>query len=291
MLATATSSVGFGDWSLDPPLVLCVDLAFLYWLGARRTVTPLRKRAAQRWRDISFYAALLVLVLALSSPLDALSEQLFWAHMLQHVLVMLLAAPLIVLARPWIRLWRSLPLSTRRWLARGLSQGRRTAPLRSACALLGRPDTSFVVFSVVLLGWHLPRMFNATLTSSALHGLEHSLFFASAVLFFKQVIPSPPLHLSLAPALRVLYAIGAMIVSWALAVVLALAPHALYAHYAHEATRPGGISALADQQLAAGIMWVPGSITFLIVVFVYVHRWLAPSEPAGNRAVRLIGGH
>ncbi len=134
-------------------------------------------------------------------------------------------------------------------------------------------------------------MFNATLSSGALHGLEHSLFFAAAVLFFKQVIPSPPLHLSLAPPLRVLYAIGAMIVSWVLAVVLALAPHPLYAHYAHESSRLGGISALADQQLAAGIMWVPGSITFLIVVFVYVHRWLMPSEPAGNRAVRLIGEH
>ena len=291
MLAAAAAGVGFGDWSLDPPLVLCVDLAILYWLGSRRTVTPLRKRAAQRWRDVAFYGALLVLVLALSSPLDALSGQLFWAHMLQHVLLMLVAAPLIVLSHPWIRLWRSLPLTSRRWLARGLSHGRRTAPLRALGTFMGRPIASFVAFSVVLLGWHLPAMFNATLSSSALHGLEHSLFFGTSVLFFKQVIPSPPLRLSLAPPLRVLYAIGAMIVSWVLAVVLALSPHALYAHYAHESARPGGISALADQQLAAGIMWVPGSITFLIVVFVYVHRWLTPSEPSPNRAVRLVGEH
>ncbi|MBA3807336.1 MAG: cytochrome c oxidase assembly protein [Solirubrobacterales bacterium] len=291
MLATATSGVGFGNWSLDPPLVLCADLAVLYWLGSRRTVTPQRKRHAQRWRDTAFYGALIVLVLALSSPLDALSEQLFWAHMLQHVLVMLVAAPLLVLSRPWIRLWRSLPLAARRWLGRGLSHGRRTAPLRTLSAFVARPGASLALFSIVLLGWHLPSMFDATLSSGVMHGLEHALFFSTAVLFFKQVIPSPPLHLSLAAPQRVIYAIAAMIVSWVLAVVLALSPHALYAHYAHEASRPGGISALADQQLAAGIMWVPGSITFLIVVFVYVHRWLAPTEPGSTRSPRLASEH
>ena len=287
----AAAGTGLGDWSLNPPLVLCAVLAALYWIGARRTVTPERKRRAQRWRDACFYGALAVLVVALSSPLDGLSEQLFWAHMIQHVLLLLLAAPLIVISAPWIRLWRCLPLHTRRWLARGLSHGRRTAPLRAAARFFGRPAPSFVAFSLVLLGWHIPAMFDATLRSSALHALEHTLFFGAAVMFFKQVIPSAPLRTTLAPPWRVAYAIGAMIVSWVLAVVLALEPHAIYPHYAHELTRPGGISALADQQLAAGIMWVPGSVTLLIVVFVYVHRWLTPSEPGNTRAARLASEH
>ena len=88
-----------------------------------------------------------------------------------------------------------------------------------------------------------------------------------------------------------LYVVGAMIVSWVLAVVLALAPHPLYGFYASQASRPGGISAIADQQLAAGIMWVPGSITFVIVIFVYVHRWLMPPELATGQARRLASGH
>jgi putative membrane protein len=288
---TAAARVGLADWSLNPPLVLCTLLAVLYWFGSHRTVTPVLKRNALRWRSASFYAALIVLVFALSSPLDALSDELFWAHMVQHVLLMLVAAPLIVLASPWIRLWRCLPLETRRWLARGLSQGRRTAPLRAISRYIGRPTQSFVMFSLVLLVWHIPSLFDATLRSEAVHVVEHSLFFLTAVLFFKQVIPSPPLRISLTPPLRVVYAIGAMIVGWLLAVVLALAPHPLYAHYAHEAARPGGISALADQQLAAGIMWVPGSVTFLIVVFVYVHRWLMPSEPGSTPARRLASEH
>jgi cytochrome c oxidase assembly factor CtaG len=292
-LATATTTPGFWDWSIDPPLVLSVDLAILYWIGARRTVTPARKRAAQRWRDASFYAGLLVLAIALASPIEPLSAQLFWVHMIQHVLLLVVAAPLIVLARPWIRLWRCLPLDARRRLARDLSHGRRTAPLRALSRALGSPVASFVAFSVVLLAWHVPALFDATLRSGTLHALEHTLFFVTAIMFFKQVIPSPPLRTVLGAPERVVYAIGGMIVSWALAVVLALAPDPLYSYYAHLPSRPGGISALADQQLAAGVMWVPGSVTFLIVVFVYVHRWLAPPPPApvSTPAPRLASGH
>ncbi len=166
----------------------------------------------------------------------------------------------------------------------------RTAPLRRLVSILGRPASSFALFALVLLGWHIPALFDATLSSEALHALEHTLFFCTATMFWKQVIASPPLHARLSPPERVGYVIGAMIVSWVLAVILALAPHALYSHYAHEASRPGGITALADQQIAAGIMWVPGSITFVIVIFAYVHRWLAPGSLPGSGS-RLAGEH
>jgi putative membrane protein len=291
MLVGATVAPGFWDWSFDPPLVLVIALAILYWLGDRRTITPARTKHEHRWQSASFYAGLTVLAIALSSPLEILSEQLFWAHMVQHVLLLVVAAPLIVLARPWVRLWRSLPLDLRRWLARNLSQGARTRWLRSASRLLGSPPASFVAFSVVLLVWHIPTLFDATLRSSPLHALEHTLFFVTAVMFWKQVIHSPPLHARLSSVQRVAYLVGAMIVSWILAVILALAPDPLYSFYAHEAGRPGGISALTDQQIAAGIMWVPGSITFVIVIFVYVHRWLAPAPPVPTGPARLASGH
>jgi putative membrane protein len=232
-----------------------------------------------------------ILAIALASPIEVLSEQLFWVHMVQHVLLLVVAAPLMVLAQPWIRLWRCLPLDARRWLAHHLSHGRRTAPLRALTHALGTPLAGFLLFSAVLLSWHIPVLFDATLSNGFLHALEHTLFFATALMFFKQVIASPPLHTTLAASQRVVFAIGGMIVSWVLAVVLALAPHPLYAHYAQQASRPGGISALADQQLAAGIMWVPGSITFLLVVFVYVHRWLMPPSPGSARTGRLASEH
>jgi len=283
------AAVSAWSWSLDPALALIVLSAWLYWLGDRRTATAPHERAAARTRSACFYAALAVLVVALDSPLEQLTRQLFWAHMVQHVLLLMVAAPLIVLARPWVRLWRCLPLGTRRSLGRTLSSGAATGPLRGAARGLGRPALSFVLFAGTLLAWHVPALFDATLHSEALHVLEHGMFLGTALLFWKQVITSPPLHIALPAALRVVYVIGAMIVSWVLAIVLALAPHPLYESYAHQASRPGGISALADQQLAAGIMWVPGSITFVIVVFVYVHRWLSP--PAAARGTRLAGEH
>jgi putative membrane protein len=282
-LATAASL----SWSFGLPGIFLIDAAALYWMGNRRTLTPQRLRVQQRWRSASFYTGLIVLAIAVCSPLDALSERLFWAHMLQHVLLLVVAPPLIVYAQPWVRLWRSLPVEWRRSLARGLSQGRRTAPLRALCRALGRPAVSFLLFSCVLLVWHVPAMFDATLHSPLLHALEHVLFFWTALLFWKQVIPSPPLRAPLAAPERALYTVGAMVVSWVLAVVLALEPHALYDPYVHEATRPGGISALADQQIAAGIMWVPGSITFLIVILAHIQRWVAPPAPDSARRARL----
>jgi putative membrane protein len=150
---------------------------------------------------------------------------------------------------------------------------------------------SFAAFSVVLLAWHVPVLFDATLKSTTLHAFEHTLFFCTAILFWKQVIPSAPLRIRLVAPQRVVYLIGGMIVCWVLAVVIALAPHPLYSYYADLASRPGGISAMADQQLAAGVMWVPGSVTFLIVLFVYVHRWLVAPLPGNARTRRLAGEH
>ena len=97
---SATATPGFWDWSLDPPLILVIDLVILYWLGSRRTVTPARTRTSQRVRAACFYASMLTLAVALASPIEILSEQLFWVHMVQHILLMMVAAPLLVFSAP-----------------------------------------------------------------------------------------------------------------------------------------------------------------------------------------------
>ncbi len=124
VLATAAATPGFWDWSFDPPLVLVIDLAIFYVIGARRTYTPERKRVAQRWRCGCFCASLAVLAIALASPIERLSADLFWVHMIQHVLLIVVAAPLLVLARtvdPPV----ALPAAGRAPLARGRAQPRR----------------------------------------------------------------------------------------------------------------------------------------------------------------------
>ncbi len=286
----AAAAPALTDWTFDPVLLAVIVTAGLYAFGSSRTITPARTAREQLARSVSFYAALVVLVIALNSPLEKLSEQLFWAHMLQHVLLLVVAPPLIVLARPWPRLWRAFSLSGRRSAGRWLALSDAAAPLRVISRTAGRPAVSIVLFSLVLVSWHVPALFDATLRSIWVHALEHLLFFTTAMLFWKHVIPSPPLRAPLPELQRAGYVVLAMVVCWALAVVLALEPHAIYSHYAQEASRPGGISALADQQLAAGIMWVPGSISFLVVLFAQILRWLTPPTQA-RRPTRLAGEH
>src|SRR5262249_22695045 len=143
-------------------------------------------------------------------------------------------------------------------------------------------------FNVVFVAWHIPAAYDLTLRSPPVHALEHAMFFAVGLLFWTRVIDSPPWRSPLGAPARAAYLGSAMVVSWILAIVLAVAASPLYSAYASEASRPGGISALADQQIAAGVMWVPGSIPFTIAMLAIVYRWLEPRR-TGRPAPQLPG--
>jgi putative membrane protein len=264
------------SWTTDPALLWVILAASLYWLGGRGVGRP--RSATRRWRMAAFVAALAIIVLALASPLDDWATKLQWAHMLQHVLLLLVAPPLLALARPWNRMWRGLPLGLRRGVAREVTQGRWSGALRRTARFLGNPIPSWMLFTVTLLAWHLPFAYNATLRSPLFHALEHALFFGTGLLFWTRVIDSPPWRSPLPEGARAVYVASALVVSWMLALVLAVSTSPLYAPYAEVASRPGGITALADQQLAAGVMWVPGSIPFTIAILFVAYRWLEPKR-------------
>jgi len=246
-----------GNWPLEWPLVGLVIVAALYRLG-RRGGEPL-------YRSACFYGGVLVLVLAIDSPVDAYADRLFWVHMVQHVLLTMVAPPLLLLGRPWPRVIRPFALEVRRPIARALT----------ACRAVARPIPAFVLFNGVLVAWHVPALFDRTLTSQFVHDLEHGLFFGTAMLFWAHLAPTSR-RPRLSDLQRVAYGVGAILVSWGLAVVLGLATHPLYTRYADLVHRPGGLSALADQQLAAGIMWVPASVPFTIAVLVAAYRFVEP---------------
>lgn len=263
--------MNWSDWSLDPSLIYVGGAAALYFLGGRGT-----RRSSHPWlQEASFIAGLVVIVLALDSPIDGYSEQLFWVHMGQHILLLTVAPPLILLGRPWPRMWRALPLRARTDVGRTLARARWTAPIR----MLARPLPAWLLFNLTIVIWHIPVFYQATLTSQPIHNLEHTMFFFTGLLFWAHVVDPSPLRPRLAWPLRAAYVVGAMVVGWMLAIALVVAPHPLYAHYAHLAIRPGGISALNDQQIAGGMMWVPGSISFTIAGLFIVWRWLEP-QPA-----------
>jgi putative membrane protein len=268
---------------VEPPFFAVVLAGVLYWLGGRRRVSP-RRGLDRPAKTVSFYAGLLTILLALDSPLDPLSDTLFAAHMAQHVLLLTVAPLLIVLAAPWTQIWQPLPLGFRRTLAKAVVVHPRARPLRATAHALGHPLVAWLVFDANLLLWHVPVLYDLTLRSQATHELEHALFFFTGLLFWAQVFDSAPFRARLDWLRRAAYTTTGMLVGWVLAVVLAFAPAPLYDAYASLPSRPGGLSALGDQQIAAGVMWVPGSIVYVVAILVFFYRWLGP-EPENRRAV------
>jgi putative membrane protein len=269
--------VSWHGWSIQPPLAYVAIAAMLYWVGGRRYSRAARTR--QPLRGLAFAAGLATIVLALESPIDTYADRLFWVHMVQHILLLSVAPPLILLGRPWPRMWLGVPVRQRTTIGRTLAKARWTGWLR----LLARPWPSWLLFTASFVAWHIPAAYDATLRSFAVHDLEHAMFFFTGLLFWAHVIDPGPLRARLTWPARVPYLVGAMIVGWMLAITLVLVPHPIYAPYAALLHRPGGISALTDQQLAAGVMWVPGSITYAVTLFIGLYRWLDPERSATPR--------
>ena len=168
----------------------------------------------------------------------------------------------------------------RRSLARTVVRSPRFAPVRSACRRIGSPAGALLAFSINLFVWHVPAVYDLALRSAAVHAAEHIAYLTTGILLWAQVIDSPPLHAHVVVQRRALYVVAAMAAGWVLSLVLAFAPDPLYPVYAHLAHRPGGISALTDQQLAAGMMLVPGSLTMTVFILVQLYRWLGAPEDA-----------
>jgi len=268
-----------------PPALLIGVAGLVYGLAMRRPLRvvpgPSRRFGERRRRAAAFYLGLTTMMVALVGPIDSLSEQLFWVHMLQHLLLMMVAAPLIVIGAPWLSPIRLLSSRGRRALGHAAFSSTWSAPLRSMGRSLGNPATAWVAFNANLVVWHVPVAYDETLRSQAVHDLEHVSFVVLGILFWAQVIDSRPFRGRLNDLQRALYLTGAAMVGWGLSIFLAFAPTVLYAPYASLARRPAGISALADQQLAAGVMWGPGSIAFGVGVFVSLYRWLGADAAAG----------
>lgn len=252
------------------PIALVALAVFLYLRGQGRL---------RPWRAAAFLAGLASIAVVLEPPLDGLADRHLWAHMTQHVVLMMLTAPLLVLAAPWMRLWRAFPLGFRRSVAKAVVLGRWWAPVRAVARFVATPVVAWVLFNADIGFWHVPALYDLTVRNQAVHDLEHFSFLLLGILFWAQVADSPPFHARLDYPRRIAFLVLGGAASWLLALVLAAAPSPLYAAY--DQAR-GGLSPLADQQLAAGVMWGLGSIPFAIGIFYFVYRWLG-AEPLTGR--------
>jgi putative membrane protein len=264
-------------WPFEPAVLLGVELAAVLYLvgGARRGRN--HSSATARWRSIAFWLGLGTILLALQSPIEMLARQLFWVHMVQHLLLMAVAAPLLALASPWTRMWRALPLRWRRSIAKPLFRDPRLQPVRWAYRIVSRPGVIWFLAAANLWIWHIPGLYDLTLRNHLVHHLEHSLFLGLSIAFWAQVIDQVPFHARLGSLGRASYVFLAMIASWGLAAILSFATSPFYS-YSLLPSRPGGISALTDQQLGGGMMWVPGAIPYSIAFIALLFRWLADED-------------
>jgi putative membrane protein len=258
---------------IGAPFAATLLAGAMYVAGGRAAPRPVggpggAARRLRRQRAVMFGLALVALLAALASPIDTDADRLFWVHMGQHLLLTMVAAPLLALSAPWMQLWRALPLGARRAVARPAVSARPVAPART----LLRPLPAFVAFNLTMWAWHLPALYDLTLRSQWVHYTEHLMFLVTGVLLWVQLVDSPPLHASLANVWRLAVALGTLVNGWFLALILAFWPSPLYPAYAALAHRPGGISAITDQQYAAGMMWMVGSLPLSILVLVLLGR-------------------
>jgi putative membrane protein len=260
------------DWTWAPFVIawLCGALA-LYVIGVWR----LRGTHAVRgWEIACFGAAWTTLVVALLSPLDALSDLLFSAHMTQHELLMVVAAPLAVMGRPGVAWLWALPRAVRERLGR---MARRPA-LRHAWHGLTQPVVVFVVHGIVLWAWHAPFAFEAALHDENVHGVQHFTFFATALLFWWALLNGR--YGRLGYGIAVVYVFATSIHSSLLGALLTFAHHPLYPTHAAR-TASAGLDAVGDQRLAGLLMWIPAGAVLLVLALAIFAAWLGES---GRRA-------
>jgi putative membrane protein len=254
-------------WSFEPGVVIPLLLsAILYSLGIWRMPTRARKI------DIFYFAAgSLALVVALISPIHKWGSVLFAAHMTQHEILMLVAAPLLVLGRPLVPFLWSLP----RDVAKSLGRWSNSRVWQSFWQTISNPFVAWLVHAVVLWSWHVPYLFDATLHSEFVHALQHASFLFSALLFWWAVIHGRQRALGF--GLAVLYMFTTALHSGLLGALLTFAKTIWYPAYVDQ-TSAWGLTPLEDQQIGGLIMWIPAGLVYIAAALALFAGWLRESE-------------
>jgi len=266
-------------WTFEPLPILGMLAAVVWWIWAVRRVDVAHPdNPVPHRRTVAFLAGMASLAIALLSGIGRYDTALFSIHMVQHVLLMLVAAPLFALAAPITLILRVSGSETRHSIVLPILHSR-------VMRFLGHPVTAWIMFAVMLWGVHFSPLFNAALEDPLLHDFEHVLFLTGAVFFWWPAVALDPEPHRLGYPGRIGYLFTQMTQNTFLAFVLLNATDVLYPHYA-TIVRPWGMAVLDDQRLAAGIMWIAGDAVFLTAIMAVVWGWMRAEARNEARADR-----
>jgi putative membrane protein len=258
-----------------------IAIGAAYVIGTRRLATRQHASSA-RWRRVMFVWGYAALVIALVSPLHSVGEEYFSVHMVQHLLLTLVAPPLLLLSSSMPVLLWGLPRKERATLGRLVGQ---PGPARSMLRKLTHPVVAWWLFILTQWFWHEPFAYQWALDNRWAHYVEHISFFVTALIFWWPVIGSPPLPSRLGYPARLAYTFLAWLPNSILGAGITFSRAPLYAYYVTAAQHNGSDPA-ADQQLAGLIMWVPGDVLFVSMLLALFVAYLQNEERKAERIDR-----
>lgn len=261
-------------WTFDPFLIVVALTVALHELGLSRLAARSRPESVRtrRRRSWFFYGGLALIVITVVSPLDYWASDYFFVHMIEHIFLMFFAPMLIVAGAPWVPMMFVLPVGARRRLGRTVAFSPGFAWLRALSRFARHPITALLAYNVVMLTWHIPRLFTLSEENQNVHvWLMHGSFIVSGLLFWLQIIPSHPMKPSRSPVFQM----GMILSTNAVMTFLAMSMSVLtstnwYPTYSHI---PGvTLNPFADQQIGAAILWVCGDFWALPALMVVIRR-------------------
>ena len=263
-------------WCLEPVVVMSLTLtAVLFIIGLHR-----KRRSIRTWEAICFGLGWLALFVALVSPMHAWGQVLFSAHMTQHEILMLVAAPLLILGRPLVTFLWALPIN---W-SRSLGNLAKIRTLNRLWRTFTIPLVAWLVHAIALWIWHIPVLFEAVLYYESVHTAQHLSFFISALLFWWALIHGPQGAMGYGAA--VLYLFTTSVHSGVLGALITLAGSVWYPSYVG-LTSSWGLTPLEDQQLGGLIMWIPAGLVYVIAGLALFAGWLREADVRAGKRERL----
>jgi putative copper resistance protein D len=273
----------FLDWTIEPIPALGIAAALLWWRWATRRVNAAHPtNPVPGRRSVAFVGGMAAIGFALMSGIDRYDTTLFSVHMVQHILLTLVAAPLIALSAPITLVLRVASRPTRRrWILPVLHS--------RIVRILAFPVVAWLIFAAAMWGTHFTPLFDAALEDPFIHDIEHGIYLITALLFWWPAVALDPAPWRMAHPVRALYTFLQMTQNTFLSVVLLNTQTVLYPHYA-TLVRPWGPPPLIDQGTAAGIMWITGDLIFLTAIMAIIAGWARAESRDAARADRVAAG-